>query len=46
MSGYAADILPEETENLETVLIKKPFSVQDLLKKIEHHIGVNTPSRD
>jgi PAS domain S-box-containing protein len=46
MSGYAADILPEETENLETVLIKKPFSVQDLLKKIEHHIGVNTPSCD
>jgi len=46
MSGYAADILPEETENLETVLIKKPFSVQDLLKKIEHHLGVNTPSCD
>jgi len=39
MSGYAADILPEEGADATLHFIKKPFSLQVLLQGIEHSLG-------
>lgn len=39
MSGYAADILPQEGTDAETHFLKKPFTMQALLNAIEERLG-------
>ena len=38
MSGYAADILPQEVTEAETHFLKKPFTMQALLSAIEQRL--------
>lgn len=39
MSGYAADILPQEGTDAETYFLKKPFTMHALLAAIEQRLG-------
>jgi CheY-like chemotaxis protein len=39
MSGYAADILPQEGNDAETHFLKKPFTMQALLAALEERLG-------
>jgi len=46
MSGYAADILPEEGADATLHFIKKPFSLQVLLQGIEHSLNEGEASEE
>lgn len=46
MSGYAADILPEEGEAAGLHCIKKPFSMRTLLQSIEDCMGQGIAAKD
>ncbi len=46
MSGYAADILPQERDGEDVPLLRKPFSVQSLLTQIEQQLRRGEPWRD
>ncbi len=46
MSGYAADILPEEGADATLHFIKKPFSLQVLLQGIEHSLSEGEASEE